>query len=90
MLLQLDKQEVTKIVDEATTGNWLPFGVVIFLLGIVIALILYIMNMYKAQNDKKHSETEEMMKSLTESNLRMDRLLIIHDKDIEQLQKDVA
>lgn len=87
--LQIDPNEAKQLIQEATNGNWIPFGIVIGLLTLVVFLIVFILKMYRDRNDEKHSKTDEAIQKLTESNLNMDRLLLVHEKEIENIKREI-
>jgi hypothetical protein len=79
MKLQITQQDAQKIVDNAMQGNWIPFGVVVFLLGVIVALIL-------RQNNERHQRNEELMKELVRIQADNSKILAVHEAEIQHLK----
>lgn len=72
--------EVQQIAQQTMNGNWIPFSIVVFLIGIILVMIL-------KNNDKKHTETTEMLKELAKNNNYLSKMVAVHDAEIENLKK---
>lgn len=78
--LIMDSLEVQQIAQQTMNGNWIPFSIVIFLIGIILVMII-------KNNDKKHLETNEMLKELAKNNNYLSKMVAVHDSEIENLKK---
>ena len=81
------QHEMYRIADELSKGNWIPFAMVTLLLGIVVVLLMHIYNTRLKGIDTKHSSHDEMLKALTDSNIRLDKMLEVHDVEIKHIKQ---
>lgn len=76
----MNSEEVLKVVQSATSGNWIPFSVVCSLLGIIVVMVV-------RNNDKKHSTTDAILKQLADIQASHEKLLERHTVEIDHLKK---
>lgn len=86
-------EEIKRIIEEATSGNFLPLAIVAAVFSVVILLLLYIWNKTQNDNEKRHESHEEMLKTLVESNQeqklinqRLEIMVNVHERELEDLK----
>lgn len=79
----MDSVEVQQIIQQSVNGNWVPFSIVVFLIGIILVMIV-------KNNDKKHAETCEMLKELAKNNNYLSKMVAVHDSEIENIKTKKA
>jgi len=80
MILDINPAEIRQISASAMQGNWIPLGIVVVLIGVIIFLIV-------RQNDSKHNATEKMLAKLTDSQVITERILAVHENEINHLKE---
>lgn len=48
-------EEIKKMIEEASSGHWIPVTTIISVFGIVIMLLLYIWNQMLKSNELRHA-----------------------------------
>jgi cadmium resistance protein CadD (predicted permease) len=76
----MNPQEVQQLAQNSINGNWIPFGIVCALLGIIVVMIV-------KTNDKKHNETSEMMKEIVKNNNYLSKMVAVHDSELNHLKE---
>lgn len=82
----MDKQEIQQAIETAINGNWWPIGSIIFLVGVIVFLFIYILRIYQRNNDKRHDDNEKLLKEVAASNLKLDKIVAVHDERIKQIR----
>lgn len=82
----MEKEEIHEAIKTAVEGNWWPIGSIIFLMGVIVFLFIYILRIYQRQNDKRHDDNERLLKEVTASNLKLDKIVAVHDEQIKQIR----
>jgi len=80
-------QEIKEIVNQASSGNWIPAAVVASLVGVIVILLLMIYKRDKKEIEKKHDDLNEVTKKLTDLTTSNQKLLAVHDIEIENLKQ---
>lgn len=98
----MDKQELKQVVDEvikvsqeATQGNWIPLGIVICCIAVLLVMFIYILNLREKENIKmhkdsarRHDKADELLNKLTESNVSISQIVAVHEAEINNLKKN--
>jgi len=86
--------EVSRSVEQAMQGNWIPFAIIIGCLSVIIWLVIFILKMKEAQLNKRHDSTDELLKQTTKTQNNMELLLerVVakqdqHDIEIRDLKR---
>ena len=92
----MDKEtllEVKEVVEHATNGNWMPFGIVCVCFGLIVVLFIYILKMKEKENNSKHDTNNErhnatntILEKLTENNTAMNTMIAVHEVEIDNLK----
>lgn len=84
-------EELIKVIQEASAGNWYPALIVGSFFSIIIALLIYIWNITMNRNNDKHKEAQEILKELVNSQKKTDVVLAelkliveYHDKELNK------
>ena len=89
MILKLDAQELQKVVELASDGNWLPIGLLFGCLSLVATMFLIILRMKDKQNEIKHDKHDKNIDILTSNSIEMNKMISVHEAEINNL-KDTA
>lgn len=81
--------EVGKVIVEASNGNWIPAAVVGSLFTVIILLLLYIYNRDRKSSDKRHNDSEEQLKVLTDIATELKADKVSKDRELRELKADV-
>lgn len=76
----MNNLEVQQIAKQTMNGNWIPFSIVVFLIGVILVMII-------KNNDKKHTTTDSILKQLADIQSSHEKLLERHNVEIEHLKK---
>jgi len=79
--------EVKQVVESASNGNWLPFGIVCGCLVLCLTLFIYILNLKDKQNTMHHEKTDDMLEKLAENSNKMGTIIAVHETEINNLKK---
>lgn len=66
------EQELIRVLQEASHGNWYPALIVGGLFSLLFILSGYIIKLILKANEEKHSETFNLLAKLTESQQKTD------------------
>lgn len=87
------EEELIKILQEASNGNWYPAIIVGGLFSLLFLLSGYIVKLVLKTNEGKHAETYKLLEKIVEANRKTDLLVTkletiisYHEKDIEDLK----
>ena len=87
MILEVDTEEIKRIVESANHGDWIPFGMVVFCFGLVVFLFIFILRMKEKQMNERHIRTDSNLDKLTEISSEMKTMLAVHDNEIKDLKR---
>ena len=80
-------QEIGTIVEEASSGNWLPFGVMGGLLTLVIFLVVIILRMKEKGFNVRLDKSDIDMNIIKQQSIHMGKIIAVHDAEIENLKE---
>jgi hypothetical protein len=78
----MNPQEIQQITQNSINGNWIPFGIVCALLGVIVVMVV-------RNNDKKHAETCEILKELSKNNNYLSKMIAVHDSELNHLKEKI-
>lgn len=70
-----EAKEIVKAVESAGDGYWFPLVTVVGCFALIILLLLYIWNQTQKNNEKRHEESEKLIKGLVDSKHTNDLIL---------------
>ena len=85
--MELGGQELSTVISAAQGGYWLPFIILSSAWGVIIALLLYIYNRNQRENEKRHNENTEILKTLSETAQDLKTMVKINQVEIDHLKK---
>lgn len=66
------------------SGNWIPFGVVIFAFGIVVWMFIFILKEKEKGMNEKHDTTNDLLKAIVSNQNATEKLMERVTVKIEQ------
>jgi len=92
--MEQEIKELTKIVEEAQDGQWMPFMIFASLCTIIISLVLIIGRMILKKNDSEHSDMRELIQyqdkrlnKSEENHQALSNIITRHDAEIDHLKE---
>ena len=81
----MKEEEIQKAIQEGLAGNFLPIGIILGLCSVVIILFVFILKIYRNNNEKRHNANEEIMNELSKSSINLEKIVAIHEHEIKRL-----
>ena len=82
----MNEVEVQRAISEANNGNWIPFGIVIGLLVVIILMFIYILKTKEKALLDHNKKTDRSFEKLAEISAEMKTMLAVHDNELKQLK----
>jgi len=79
-------EELKRSFTEAYTGNWMPLLTISLLISIIVFLAALMIRSYLKQNDKRHTDNEQLIKEISKSNLRLSHIVTEHNTELKNLR----
>ena len=90
-------EEIKRLIEQANQGNWIPFGIIIGILSVVVFLLIYIYNMHQQSNIKKHDKTNDILEQLAKTQANTEILcerygvrLDVNDREIKEIKHKIS
>ena len=81
----MKEAEIQQAIAEGISGNFLPIGIILGLCSIVIILFIFILKIYRNNNEKRHNTNEEILNELSKSSINLEKMVAIHEHEIKRL-----
>ncbi len=82
-------EEILKAIESANSGMWFPIATIVGVFGILVMLLLYIWKQSQRTNDKRHKDSEKMIKELKDGNIKIGNVLIRLEANQQNQQKEI-
>lgn len=82
-------EEIARAIESASNGMWVPILTISTVFSLLIALLLIIWKITWKNNDKRHTDNEDLLKEVAETTKKMGDLLIKIESKQEHQQKEI-
>jgi len=84
--MEIDKAEAQQLVHETMSGNWIPFTLVVGLLGVIVVLTFVILKIKENHMNERNNRQDDNIVKLTNLTAQMATMLAVHEAEIKTLK----